>query len=70
MEVSKGECVIMGDFNHGHIQLESLQSAGGDDHQFQVCTTNTGLFPYSTCLGTNQRWECVRFNFVFSKLIS
>ena len=23
-EVSKGECVIMGDFNHGHIQWESL----------------------------------------------
>ena len=33
-EVSKGECVIMGDFNHGHIQWESLESAGGDDHQF------------------------------------
>ena len=24
----------MGDFNHGHIQWESLESAGGDDHQF------------------------------------
>ena len=22
----------MGDFNHGHIQWESLESAGGDDH--------------------------------------
>ena len=33
-EVSKGECVIMGDFNHDHIQWESLESAGGDDHQF------------------------------------
>ena len=37
-EVSKGECVIMGDFNHGHIQWESLESAGGDDHQFQLLT--------------------------------
>ena len=55
----------MGDFNHGHIQWESLESAGGDDHQFLLF--DTGLFPYSTCLGTNQRWECVRFNFVFSK---
>ena len=27
-EVSKGECVIMGDFNHGHIQWKSLESAG------------------------------------------
>ena len=33
-EVCKGECVIMGDLNHGHIQWESLESAGGDDHQF------------------------------------
>ena len=27
-EVSKGECVIMGDFNHGHIQWKSIQSTG------------------------------------------
>ena len=32
------ECVIMGDFNHGHIQWESLESAGGDDHQFLLLT--------------------------------
>ena len=31
-EVSKGECIIMGDFNHGHIQWKSLESAG--DQQF------------------------------------
>ena len=37
-EVSKGECVIMGDFKHGHIQWESLESAGGDDHQFLLLT--------------------------------
>ena len=24
----------MGDFNHGHIQWESLESGGGVDHQF------------------------------------
>ena len=39
-EVSMGECVIMGDFNHGHIQWESLESTGGDDHQFLVLTQN------------------------------
>ena len=42
-EVSKGECVIMGDFNHGHIQLESLESAGGDDHQFLLLTQDCFL---------------------------
>ena len=33
-EVIKGECIIMGDFNHGHIQWKSLESAGGEDQQF------------------------------------
>ena len=33
-EVCKGECIIMGDFNHGHIQWKSLESTGGKDQQF------------------------------------
>ena len=33
-EISKRECVIMGDFNHGHIQWKSLDSVGRDDHKF------------------------------------
>ena len=33
-EVSKGECIIMGDFNHRHIRWKSLQSTGGEDQQF------------------------------------
>ena len=33
-EVSKGECMIMGDFNHGHIRWKSLESTGGEDHRF------------------------------------
>ena len=33
-KVSKGECIIMGDFNHGHIQWNSLESAGVEDQQF------------------------------------
>ena len=41
--VSKGECVIMGDFNHGHIQWESLESARGDDHQFLLLTQDCFL---------------------------
>ena len=36
--MSQGECVIMGDFNRGHIQWASLESAGGDDHQFLLLT--------------------------------
>ena len=33
-EVNKGECIIMGDFNHGHIQWKSLQSTGDEGQQF------------------------------------
>ena len=33
-EVSKRDCIIMGDFNHGHIQLTSLQSTGRENHEF------------------------------------
>ena len=28
-EVSKGECIIMGDFNRGHVQRKSLESTKG-----------------------------------------
>ena len=33
----------MGDFNHGHIQWESVKSAGGDDHQFLLLTQDCFL---------------------------
>ena len=33
-EVSKGECIIIGNFNHGHIQWKSLESTGGEEQQF------------------------------------
>ena len=33
-EVSKGDCIIMGDFNHGNIKWDTLQSTGLEDQQF------------------------------------
>ena len=33
-EVSKRDCVIMGDFNHGHIQWTYLQSTEREDQEF------------------------------------
>ena len=33
-EVSKGDCIIMGDFNHGNIKRDTLQSTGVED---QTC---------------------------------
>ena len=33
-EVSKRDCIIMGDFNHGHIEWTSLESTGREDQKF------------------------------------
>ena len=33
-EVSKGDCIIMGDFNHGNIKWDSLLSTGVEDQRF------------------------------------
>ena len=33
-EVTKGECIIMGNFNHGHIQWKSLESTGVRTNNF------------------------------------
>ena len=33
-EVSKGDCIIMGDFNHGNIKWDTLQSTGVEDRTF------------------------------------
>ena len=33
-EVSNGDCIIMGDFNHGNIKWDTLQSTGVEDQSF------------------------------------
>ena len=47
-DVSKGDCIIIGDFNHGHIKWESLQSTGVEDQKIGV--PGTGQFLNSTCV--------------------
>ena len=42
-KVSKGECIIMGDFNHGHIQWKSLESTGIEDQQFLLLIQDSFL---------------------------
>ena len=32
-DVSKGDCIIMGDFNHGNIKWNTLQSTGVEDQK-------------------------------------
>ena len=35
-EVSKGDCIVMGDFNHGNIKWDTIQNTGVEDQTF-VC---------------------------------
>ena len=34
LKVSKGDCIIMGFFNHGNIKWDTLQSTGVEDQAF------------------------------------
>ena len=45
-EVSKGECIITGDFHNGHIQWKSLESTGGEDQQFIFLIQESFLTPH------------------------
>ena len=42
-EVSKGDCIIMGDFNHGNIKWDSQQSTGVEDHKCLCLVQDTFL---------------------------
>ena len=41
--MSKGECIIIGDFNHGHIQWKSVESTGGENQQFLLLIQDSFL---------------------------
>ena len=45
-EVSKGDCIIMGDFNHGNIQWETLESTGVEDQQFMCLIQDNFLIQH------------------------
>ena len=55
-EVSKGDCIIMGDFNHGNTIWDTLQSTG-----VEVFVPGTGQFLNSTCIRTNQSNTDIRY---------
>ncbi len=41
-EVSKGDCIVMGYFNQGNIQWDTLESTGVEDQQF-MCLIQDNL---------------------------
>ena len=68
-EVSKGDCIIMGDFNHGNIKWDTLQSTGVELRRQHVFVPGTGQFPNSTCIRTNQSSEGIRYSAVLTERI-
>ena len=42
-EMSKGDCIIMGDFNHGNIKWDALQCTGVEDQKFVCLVQNNFL---------------------------
>ena len=65
-EVSKGECIIMGEFNHGHIQWNSLESTGIEDQQFLFLIQDSFLTQHVL----EPTRGCIRYSFVITKRIS
>ena len=66
-EVSKGDCIIMGDFNHGNIKWDTLQSTRVEDQTFFL--PSTGQFLNSTCIRTNQNSKDIRYSAVITERI-
>ena len=48
-EVCKGDCIIMGDFNHGNIKWDSLQSTGIEDQMF-LCLVQDNFLTQHVCV--------------------
>ena len=63
-EVSKGDCIIMGDFNHGNIKSTEHMS-----RRTNVFMPSTGQFINSTCISTNQSSEDIRYSAVLTERI-
>ena len=45
-KVSKGDCIVMGDFNHGNIQWDTLESTGVEDQQFMCLIQDNFLIQH------------------------
>ena len=45
-EVSKGDCIVMGDFNHGNIQCDTLESTGVEDQQCMCLIQDNSLIQH------------------------
>ena len=64
-EVSKGECIIMGDFNHGNIKWDTQQSTGVEDQKLFM--HSTGQFLNSACIRTNQSSKGIIYSAILTE---
>ena len=62
-EVSKGDCIIMGDFNHGNIKMGYNAEHRG--RRPKVFVSGTGQFLNSTSIGTNNK--DIRYSAILTK---
>ena len=65
-EVSNGDCIIMGDFNHGNIKWDTLQSTGIEDQN--VVVSGSGQFLNSTCIRTNQSNKGIIYSAILTEI--
>ena len=66
-EVSKGDCIIMGDFNHGNIKWDSQQSTGRRGRGPNVFVPGSGQFLNPTCSRTNQSRKSIRYSAILTE---
>ena len=64
-EVSKDDCIIMGDINHGTIKWDTLQSTGVEESTFLCLVQDNN----STCIRTNQSSEGIIYSAVLTERI-
>ena len=66
-EVSKGDSNIMGDFYHGNIKWDSLQSTGLEDQMFVCLVYDNFLTQHN--IRTNQNGKGIIYSAVLTEII-
>ena len=67
-EVSKGECIIMGDFNHGNIKWDTQQSTGIEDQKC-VCLIQDNFLTQHVdpAIRANQSSKGIRYSAIITE---
>ena len=66
-EVSKGDCILMGDINHGNIKWERAYNTEHRGRGPKVVVPGTGQFLNSTCIITNQSRNSIIYSAILTE---